>query len=468
MVSFSTYSVRNNLPTRTFIVFLLGIAVGSNFSLIFHQTKIILDLLRTDHSNKQDTPAESRHPMMVLTKDSSKANAMIPVFSSLESKAESSKTFTKRKKGEEKNSLLLATNVSTDSKIAKQSSENECQLTKSQHQMSLQMANFSSHPGSPSFQKMLRILQQSRYYKICPDFPVFDDNIRNYARMLEGYGLRPAPSNETLLDPSITLHLTRVSIKLPICHTMDCNNIPRILTQSEQMSGVGMGFLNELEECQNSPLCIILEFSDFNYQLMTQRSLKDSVMLLPIMHQARLGDAKEEQIVPMKQRSIDVVFYGYMQSSRRKQIWSQLNTTKIHFLFSTDYSLSEMAQTYSNSKICLIVHSHTQSALETHRLSEMSRFGCIPLIETVFDTLQLEYYQECGDVTFADFDSLVNTSMEMLSKIQRTPSRVLAEQMRKRIQWWRSGIIWEALLNEIFAGYPKTGYPQNTTKDKKQ
>ncbi|KAG7372454.1 hypothetical protein IV203_018597 [Nitzschia inconspicua] len=175
------------------------------------------------------------------------------------------------------------------------------------------------------------------------------------------------------------------------------------------------------------------------------------------MHQARLGEAKEDQIVPMKKRSIDVVFYAYMEdSSRRMDIWSQFNTTNIRYLFSTEYDSDEIIQTYSNSKICIIVHSETESAMETHRLSEVSRFGCIPLIETVNDTLLLEPYQECGDVNFVEFDNLVNASIEMLSKIQRTPSRVLEKEMRKRLQWWKNGIIWETLLNDIFVGYPRT------------
>ncbi|KAG7372453.1 hypothetical protein IV203_018596 [Nitzschia inconspicua] len=253
---------------RKFWTFLCGVAVGASFAVLYHQTEIILNTPKPVFCDEPRIFDLSKSPSRIISStNNDDTNAATSVFSASVSKTKVDNTYTRYRKDKEKNyitatSSLLTTNVSTDNEIPKHSSGNKCQLTRSlhQHQISLAMANFFSPPGSPSFQKMLRILQRSRYYKINPIGDIFEFNERNYAKMLEGYGLRSAPSNDTLMDPYTTLHLTRIAVKMNICQTMDCNTIPRILIQSEQMSGVGMDFVEELEECHNSPLCIILEF----------------------------------------------------------------------------------------------------------------------------------------------------------------------------------------------------------------
>ncbi|KAG7343292.1 hypothetical protein IV203_021237 [Nitzschia inconspicua] len=186
---------------------------------------------------------------MISSTNNTDTNAATSVFSASVSKTKVDNTYTRYRKDKDKNyitaaSSLLTMNVSTDNEIPKQSSGNKCQLTKSlhQYQISLAMANLiSSLRFTLLLKDMLRILQQSRYHKINPIGDIFEDNERNYAKMLDGYGLRSAPNNETLMDPCTSLHLTQISIKMNICRTKDCNTIPRILIQSEQMSGVGIG-----------------------------------------------------------------------------------------------------------------------------------------------------------------------------------------------------------------------------------
>jgi hypothetical protein len=238
---------------------------------------------------------------------------------------------------------------------------------------------------------------------------------------------------------------------MPICNTIDCEKIPRIFIQTEQMIGSGTYFLPQMTKCHQSPLCIVWEYSDYNYNRLETYNLTDSVMLLPMMHQARLGEPKE--IIPLKNRSVDVAFYGYIGSEtmRRFKLRAQFNpTVNLNFVFSQDLDMNTMVNTYTNTKICLIPHVNGVGALETHRLSEISRFGCIPIVETVNDRLLIQPYQECGDVTFTDFDNLLNASIEMVSKIQSTPASILVDNMSKRLEWWRDGVHWESLLTDIF------------------
>ncbi|KAG7372390.1 hypothetical protein IV203_018533 [Nitzschia inconspicua] len=90
--------------------------------------------------------------------------------------------------------------------------------------------------------------------------------------------------------------------------------------------------------------------------------------------------------------------------------------------------------------------------METHRLSELSRFDGIPLIaETANDTLLLEPYQECTDVSFVDFENLVN----MLSAIEMV---LLKEMLRKNLQpWWKElfGRPCLMIFSQRIPGYPE-------------
>ena len=118
-----------------------------------------------------------------------------------------------------------------------------------------------------------------------------------------------------------------------------------------------------------------------------------------------------------------------------------------------------MKRTYAATKICLIVHAYMNiSAGETHRLSEVSHFGCIPVVETWGDTQPfLDHYEECGDVIFASTDTIVNVTQQVLAEIDNDDDDVSSNNnnkqallLNKRLKWWGDGIHWKTVLPTAF------------------
>jgi hypothetical protein len=96
------------------------------------------------------------------------------------------------------------------------------------------------------------------------------------------------------------------------------------------------------------------------------------------------------------------------------------------------------------------------SAGETHRLSELARFGCIPVVETWGDKSYLDYYAGCGDVIFSDFDNLINTTIEVLAGINNYPTTEVQYSLKKRLKWWQDDIQWASVLTSLFDGFSRT------------
>ena len=103
----------------------------------------------------------------------------------------------------------------------------------------------------------------------------------------------------------------------------------------------------------------------------------------------------------------------------------------------------------------LILHSvMTDSGGEYHRLSDLNRFGCIPVMEqlssipgvmpSTVDTLS-----NCAGIVFAKFDDIPSAIINELQRINSTPHDTLRQQQISIDQWWHDGIQWETLLEDI-------------------
>ena len=322
----------------------------------------------------------------------------------------------------------------------------KCNSTFSLHQLCLDMMNISSPPGSPSFQKMLNILQISKTFEINIRDVIFQDVVKNIQRMLVGSGLHPQDDHPQ--DDQHTLYVETVVSRPSVCDRIDCQkNISRILIQTEQLYAVGKKFLSRILACHESPICMIWDFSDYHYAWYKEQGFTDSVMLIPIMTQARLGDLADENVIPLEKRTIDVAFFGLMTNRRKPLMDALMADSGLNVQFSQTKNIHLIQQTYTNTKVCLIAHSYIDvSAGETHRLSEIGRFGCIPVVETWGDKKFLENYQSCGDVVFSDYKDLLNQTIAMLSRLQNAPAHHLRKSLYDRLDWWREGIHWESVL----------------------
>lgn len=323
----------------------------------------------------------------------------------------------------------------------------ECKSTLSLHQLCLDMMNISSPPGSPSFQKMMNVLQNSKIFEINIRDVIFQDVVKNIARMLLGSGLHPQDDQVTDTT-NHTLYVETVVSRPSVCRRIDCNNnIPRILIQTEQLYAVGNRYLSKFQACHESPICMIWDFSDYHYAWYKEHDFTDSVMLIPIMTQARLGDLAGENVIPLETRTIDVAFFGLITNRRKPLMDALMADSGLNVQFSQTRNISLIQQTYTNAKVCLIVHSYIDvSAGETHRLSEIGRFGCIPVVETWGDKKFLENYQSCGDVVFSEYNDLLNQTLAMLSWLQNAHAHHIQKSLYGRLDWWREGIHWESVL----------------------
>ncbi|CAB9526536.1 expressed unknown protein [Seminavis robusta] len=321
--------------------------------------------------------------------------------------------------------------------------DDECKNKLSLHQMCLDMIAFSSPPGSPSYNKMQNVLGKAKSYKVhLAGKGIYESNEANIRAMLEGYGL-PASTPDD--PPETVLH---VQSDFTFC--ADCHTIPRIFVQSEQLATIGHKIMKKnLKPCHDQELCVIWEYSDFQYHWMKERKMQDSVVLLPIMHQSRLGEA--DNMHSLTNRSIDVVFFGDMSRKRRKPLIKSFNDELSNVRAEQTKSTKRMKKSYEDSKVCLITHGyHTGAAGETHRLSEFGRFGCIPILETWSDELFLEPYRKCADVVFADYDNLLNATKAVLNGINSSDDKNLS----KRVNWWRTGVKWELVLTTAMTTAP--------------
>ncbi|CAB9503182.1 unknown protein [Seminavis robusta] len=339
-----------------------------------------------------------------------------------------------------------------------------CQTNGSLHEIALQMAHFS---GSEPYQKTLRILQASPYYFVyLHDRGIFDNVAENMNAMLSGWGLKPWP-----LDATKTFLLVEISFFARnsgfdyICRTtVNCSSptVPRIIIQSEQLAQVGNDYLPYLKQCHELPLCVIWDFSDYHWQWHQQHNLSDSVLILPVMHQSLLGRYYDhaQQMIPLANRPLDVVFFGAMNPDRRaallrqfQQAPQQLGTAPNRWKFEYNMNRSIIKESYTHAKVCLIVHSYAnQSAGEYHRLQELAGSGCIPIVEQFTDTVGMRAYQECGGVVFAPNYEAIPTTLrhELLHRNTHHDEPSARQQQERRVLWWSQTIRWEQLLEDMY------------------
>lgn len=105
-----------------------------------------------------------------------------------------------------------------------------------------------------------------------------------------------------------------------------------------------------------------------------------------------------------------------------------------------------MAQRYADAKICLVLHAFgADTPLETHRLSEFAKSGCIPVMEESSDVIGKEMYASCGGVVFSDLSSVPFKIAKILSNPEKYEERV-----SNQILWWQRTMEWQNLLKMVF------------------
>ena len=341
-----------------------------------------------------------------------------------------------------------------------------CNGLGSLHQIALDMFRLSSPPGSTSYNKFLHVLQRNPSFHI----NISESNIllteieNNVVAMLQGFRLQRLENwtdnaNATLVDVASQSWQGQ---SLCIIGLKDCLNQPRIVLQSEQLveDRWTAKILPGLRLCHQSSNCIIVEYSNYNYKFLQDEGLAGSVVLLPFMTQAksRLGNPEVESLKSLWNRSLDVVFYG-AKTSRRGPILRNISavanqTTSWKFdIARRERDISALVELYPNAKVCLVVHAReAAAALEYHRLSEVGRFGCVPVVETPADTFALESYRRCGRVVFADEKNLFSTLHAVLVKA----SRVDTDIDMSHVKWWNQPTRWSELLQSVLGAKDST------------
>jgi hypothetical protein len=332
------------------------------------------------------------------------------------------------------------------------------------------MANFSSPPGSSSYNKTLLVLQSASHFHINLNDKIFTGVAQNVATMLKGFGLQQ--------NTNIYVNLTDISGvgsdvimiensfhgargKPSRCLGDRCKDMPRIVVQSEQlsMSAGKRRYLRYLRVCHESPNCVIWDFGNLHWA--TAHGLADSYMLLPIMHQTRFTKPYQN-LKPLANRPLDVVFFAVMTKRRAtlREQFTQMNWT---MRFEVSRNKTYMKESYANAKICLIAHAwNAQGAGEFHRLFEMAPSGCILVVETFEDEPASDVYTQCGGLTFAAYEELVPVVEKTLLEINQTATKSAAEAAK----WWERGINWTELLVVKFGKAVMPEIPSGNTTSK--
>jgi hypothetical protein len=228
---------------------------------------------------------------------------------------------------------------------------------------------------------------------------------------------------------------------------------PRIILQEEQISrnnpnatrGRGFNKINYFRECHSFEQCVIWDFSDANLRYLQEIGVGDSVMVLPMMIQHRLSfDTANLPTLPS--RRYDVAFFGIL-TPRRVNFYVPDNHTD--WKFGKTANIGELVESYSNAKICLVLHAyHPLSSIELHRLSESVLSGCVPVMESWHDSYLFDNYTTCGGVVTANYTSLllgekvIQTTLEQIHRGEW--------DTKESLEWWRRGIQWSTFLVRVF------------------
>ena len=332
-----------------------------------------------------------------------------------------------------------------------------CQTSDSLHEIALRMAKFSSPPGSKSYYKTLRILKSSTAFQINIRHPIFTNVVQNLGLMLQGFGLQSVEEIDHIdRNSTVRVQISFLGLKKYKACEKNPNNTsclveaaaPKIIIQTEQLQAQGFHYRKYLKACHESPLCAIWDYSDSHLSWARREGISDSFMLLPVMHQSRLGrDISLQPPRRFSNRSLDLAFFGLMTDRRMslrqagiKRNWSMR--------FETNHNITIVKDSYNDARVCLIVHTYPRGrAAEFHRLVELVTSGCVPVMEAVSDKLSMATYERCGGLVLAPYKQLVSTVEEILNQIKNG----VRQHNEAQVEWWRQGINWETLLRSIYA-----------------
>ena len=339
--------------------------------------------------------------------------------------------------------------------------------------MAIKLATFTTPHGSKSWEKHKHIFSRAtQFYVVKPKSSIFDSTTENIILMLSSYGLKKIV-NDTLDSDIVTRDGNRTIIieylvfqhnsRYYPCIGSSCGDIPRILLQTEQLKRMNTKYSQYLETCYISKNCVVWDFSDSNYHYISNQTIDfnispaDSFMIVPHMFHERVKSLypEKDQLIPLKDRSLDVVFHGLI-TKRRKTFEEAYITpsnqvlSKLEIKYEKVMRMIRFSGSYANSKICLVVHSfHADSAGEYHRLSDFNRFGCVPVMERFDDKLTVDTLSHCGGIIFADYDDLPSTIERELKRIDSASVDVLANEQKAVYEWWSKSIEWQSFLENI-------------------
>ena len=243
----------------------------------------------------------------------------------------------------------------------------------------------------------------------------------------------------------------------------------RVLLQSEQLNGKwAKQIMRILKPCHFSPTCIVWEYSDYNFYLAEElwKGITQSFLLVPSMLQP-VGASSESPPRPLRSRQLEVVaFLGGMTAppndrwfGRRVHFRSQLvqaarrHGWNIGVNRTSDVTILE--EMYSDAMTCPCVHaSADNSPGEFHRLSEVMRYGCVPIFETFMDTVGVNLFRECGGVIFSPFDAMIPNIARVAEGIRGRQRKEIWKDRLEAMTWWKmQDIVLNEVLKDLFGSF---------------
>lgn len=327
-----------------------------------------------------------------------------------------------------------------------------------QTSIALSMFEHSSPRGSSSYKQLYNMLSSfpnffAEYVATVGNNRLFEKVAENLSQMLDGFGLQrisdPHDANAIIIG---TVFMNDFGLEM-----IRSRDRAVLLLQTEQLccsTFLTPNAYRNLQSCEAAVNCVILEYSEHNYNWMEKElKVSSSVVLLPTLLQGRLDDYYRRHHLPsVWERPLDVSFFGTM-TQHRKGLFKQIqdphpNNPQWTMIAEQNNDKLKMVQVYLQSKICLTLHAfQTSGPGEYHRLSELAVSGCVPVMESFGDTLAIDVYQVCGGVVFADFQDLPTCIADILSD---TDEEEQDEDMRRRVNWWRNRVEWANLLHQLY------------------
>jgi len=331
------------------------------------------------------------------------------------------------------------------------------------NEMLFSMAQYLAPPKSMAWLKTKRILSRAKSFYIPDQMNIFNDTNKNIIKMLEGYGLvrfenETFNTNNCQNDTVLLQYSFYDHDSIPVhCIGDRCKSMPRIIIQTEQLSAMKWA-PSYIKACHYSANCVIWDFSQANHKWTQLLNASDSMMIIPHMFHDRLKGyypASGNDLIPYNSRSLDFVLFGIMTRRRkqffRRYIVGQKTLSNYNFQFKSVMHENKQVEMYKKSKICLIVHSYlADSGGEFHRLSDLKRFGCLPIVEKFSDDVTVEILSNCSGVVFADFENLTSAVVRELERMSIQDPITLRSEQLSIYNWWGEEIERSSFLGKIF------------------